>query len=179
MALPPPNLDRVHKARIALMFMDNTMHAIRLQFKRIEEDNITLRKVVDVWKQAMKEGKDSPHWGDHQRTLFTDIHFLLESLGMFDAIFIMFEKTLPSEPEFPQIRTKYKSALKDYNTFRNHIEHIYQRVEEGVQDLGNIRGDRFTFNGRELDLSSASREVEAIYKEIVDAVGVIEKKYLT
>lgn len=161
-------------ARGALFFISSEVNSIRLQFSRIKAHN----KVIDREREIMR-GRMSSRTNSirRMRALFADVRYLLVSLGMLQSLFVMLERALPNELEILALREKYKTSLKDYTDFRDHVEHIYERAQR-TSDLGNLSGDAtvYTFGGKGFDIGKAREiEVESLYDDIVAALEAIAR----
>jgi len=62
------------------------------------------------------------------------------------------------DKSFSDAKSSYESKIKEYQQYRNHLEHFLSRLGEGVSNLGNLLettpGRRFfTFGNEKIDLS--------------------------
>lgn len=109
--------------------------------------------------------------------LFADIHYLLISLKGIDSLLISLEKLFAGYPEIEYVRNKHRKCLADYDTFRNHLEHISERVKDGYTDLGTVIEDKFTFNNDEFEIGvNREKEVETLCGDIRTALFSIVQK---
>lgn len=179
------------QATTALLLLDREMEKAHLQFGRIRESREAIAQNMrilgelarvsteksEIWfDQEFQERRERAMSSSHKLsiTLFADIHFLMICLDKIELLIRMLEKHLGSNSEIASIRQQHSTSLKDYNDFRNHLEHIDERVERGISDLGNLSGDAFTFDGRYFDIGpQRERELEQIYGEVVKACEAI------
>ena len=169
---------------MALLFLWEGVEDARLQFGRIREDRkafMQAREELDrlssearvsrqdlASQEKREEAMESFH--HNNQALFADVHFLLISLDKIDLFSKMLTDCLGGKTN--RIRQDYSRSLKEYNDFRNHLEHVDQRIKNGVTDLdlGSLVGDRFRFKGKPFDIGPArEREVEGIFSEILAA----------
>ena len=170
---PPP-------AKIALFLVKLEMDKARLQFQRLRHDSQDLDSLLHGTSERAELWMSE----DYQRrrmesmvALFADIHFLLICLDKLDLLVKMLARLLPMAEEIAGVRKKYAVILREYSTFRNHLEHIDERVERGISDLGNLNNGSFTFDGRLFDVGpSREREVEEIFEAILHALETISNR---
>lgn len=180
-------------ATILLSLLQNEMEKVRLQFRRIRQDTARLhsnvREEIPLIERNMEDIPLSPDLQklrqelsqahhDNMVCLFADIHFLLICLDKMEKLFKMLRKELHNEPELAVVFSQYSKALKEYSDFRNYLEHVDREVvEKRTTDLGNLGGDKFTFNERTFDIGHArEREVEELFKDILEACGAISER---
>lgn len=174
------------QALTALLMMKTEIDKIRLQFQRIREDDSLIRSLVhphilrEDWfdeETRIKIRSDQEKSQKALTALFADIHYLLIGLARLDLFLRWLEKLLPSEPELRDVRGKFARLLKDSNDFRNHLEHINERIARGVSDLGNLSGTLFTFDGKQFDVGPALQaEVEAFFEALISGCEAISAR---
>jgi hypothetical protein len=154
------------KADIINIFFIRTFDEIKLQFDRIKQDIddfATLSASMSGTKIAnavpYRYGSEPSDLGLQQfhrinTAIFTDVHMLLIALQQLNDLLecIIKKKLLPDVIDFEQLQIKYKNWLKTCTDFRNHLEHISERVVRGVSDLGNIINDSFSFDGETISI---------------------------
>jgi hypothetical protein len=146
----------------ALFLLRKAVGNARMQFQRIKTDAQSL--------QSPSKGGPSNAW-EGTMALFGDIHFLLISLDKVDLLLNLMIRYLPGNQFLKDVKARHQKALKDYNDFRNHLEHIDDRIKRGVRDLGNLGDSTYVFDGQRFDLGPATeREVEDIFSEILKAL---------
>jgi hypothetical protein len=146
----------------SLVLLKNAVDNARMQFRRIEND-------AQALYAALKGGALQTR--PSTTPLFGDIHFLLISLDKIDMLLKLMIRYLPTNQSLKTIQSQHQKALKDYNDFRNQLEHIDNYVKQGTQDLGNLNNGIYTFDGKSFDLgTNTESEVEAIFSEILKAL---------
>jgi hypothetical protein len=170
------------KAAAAAILIEVEMMRVDLQFERIDKN----RKETEEAERILFEGvKSAQHpWTSTKDVLdklgiylFADIHYLLISLNNIDKLLIMLEKILTGYPEIAALRKKHKQPFCEYNKFRNNLEHIYQRINDGVTELANLSDDQFTFNNESFSIGEDRRkEVRTIHADIRKALMVVAQK---
>jgi len=130
-----------------------------MQFQRIKTDAQSL--------QTPSKGGATNAW-EGTIALFGDIHFLLILLDKIDSLLKLMIQYLPGKQSLKDVKARHQVSLKNYNDFRNHLEHIDDRIKKGVRDLGNLGDSTYTFDGERFDLGPATeKEVEDIFSEIL------------
>jgi hypothetical protein len=168
-------------ARIALLLLENEVERARLQFRRIRKNS----GVIDTYMRLLAEkgvmvahGIDPQSAPDHERemneaqlALFADIHFLLICLDKVDLMLKTLERNLPDNQALKFVRQGHATALRNYNDFRNHLEHIDDRLKRNVSDLGNFGNNIFTFDEKDFNVGLAcEKELEEIFNEALRAL---------
>lgn len=82
------------------------------------------------FQEKREEAMESFH--HNNVALFADVHFLLICLDKIDRLSKMLADRLGAKID--RIRQDYSRSLKNYNDFRNHLEHIDDRIKNGVTD---------------------------------------------
>ncbi len=163
----------------ALLF-DNAYFSLETQFHRIQEDNLNLEvgllrqkneleqqmiasrewseRINSRFDEKAEKLPDKPvrqinnrYWSIPQRTLFVDIHFYFVSGALIDLAVKKLQNEI-NDQELNDIGDKYSQVLKDLNDARNNIEHMDERIDRGISELGNITDGRYYFNGRYYEL---------------------------
>lgn len=143
------------KARVYLLMLENAVNKAIIQHERITHEKLSLGKIQ---KPVLK-------WRRLMTTIFSDIHHYLVCWAEVSKLYNRLKKT---QPIFRSIPRNYLEDLKEHRTYRNHLEHIDDRVERGVSDLGNLSDDKFTFNGRQLDISDSDlQKLRLFYEELI------------
>jgi len=168
-----------HLANVALLFLKTEVDKARLQFKRIREDERQLQSLHAppmATRRWMDEGYQKERH-EVMTALFADIHFLLVCLDKLDLYLRMLRKYLPKEQEIAAVQKRYKRLLKEADDFRNHLEHMDKRIEEGVSDLGNLIDSMFSFGGRTFEIGpSREAEVQAFYEDLLRAAEAVARR---
>jgi len=163
------------------MLLETEVRKARLQFVRIRQDVAEIKAHFSALENealSIIKGRGSPATFTSQQkdaelstALFADVHFLLNCLDKVDPLIRMLERLLPNNQKLMLVHTNHDKTLKEWNDFRNHLEHIDERVRDGVSDLGNLAGSLFTFNGKTLDIGPAcQKELEEIFSETLTAL---------
>jgi hypothetical protein len=171
---PPP-------ARIAFLLFEGQVGKARLQFTRIREDKGRIRehdRILAEHARLVAEGRDpmslpvsNQEMSEAMTALFADIHFLLICLSAVDHLLRTLERLLPKNQELLLVRRRHAGSLKKWSDFRNHLEHIDDRVRRGVSDLGNLGNNIFTFDGQSLGVGpDCEKEIEDILDETLTAL---------
>lgn len=173
------------KARIILSMLEAQVEVARLQFERIHQDSTKLQEEMRQLAEAERvvgraeRGDSLPdefetgsdrigETRSPQTALFADIHFLLICLDKIDLFLRRLEEYLPDVQEFHLVRERHRGSLREYNDFRNHLEHIDDRLEKGVTDLGNLGGTTFSFDDKSFEVGEAQRrKMEEIFNDIL------------
>jgi methionine synthase II (cobalamin-independent) len=84
---------------------------------------------------------------------------------------------VPDAEEFHLVRERHRDSLRKYNDFRNHLEHIDDRLNKGVTDLGNLGGTTFSFDDKSFEVGEAQRrEMEEIFNDITWAAKTVSAR---
>jgi len=169
------------QARIGLILLEIEVRKARLQFVRIRQDVTKIEALFRALENealSIIKGSGSPAASISQQkdvepglALFADVHFLLNCLDKVDILIRMLESLLPTNQKLMLVRASHANTLKEWNDFRNHLEHIDERVRRGVSDLGNLGNDLFTFDGKALDIGPAcQKEFGDIFSETLTAL---------
>lgn len=161
-------------ARVALIFLKREVDKARLQFRRIRQDRDEVEKFTGLFTNRKNSHgflRVQQRSNEAMLALFADIHFLLICLDKIDLLLRMLQKHLPTNQKLNNILQLHSKSLKNYNDFRNHLEHINERIENKVSDLGNLQNNMFTFAGKNFDIGpDTENEVEKILDETLSAL---------
>ena len=140
------------------------MRKTRLQIQRVNED--------------VKIHSDSQNFSyDNVARFYADVHFLLICLGNQDSIFRKMIEYYPDEIELVRIAEKYGKSLREWNQFRNHLEHIEERASDGITGLGALSDDYFEFNGKRIGIGNElNTTIESFFKEVAASYEEILKR---
>jgi hypothetical protein len=176
-------------ARAGLLLLRGELEKAQLQFRRIREDCGKLHAYSRLLSEAgrlIAEGADPFSLPDHgtemaeaQTALFADVHFLLICLDKVDKLLRTLQKTLPENHALSEVVRRHSKSLEDYSDFRNHLEHIDDRLRKGVTDLGNMGNYLFTFDDKTFDVGlSCEKEVNSIFNETLQALEQPEESHV-
>jgi len=161
-------------ARVALLFLKREVDKARLQFSRIRQDRDEVEQFTDLSTNRRNSHgllKVQQRFDEAMLALFADIHFLLICLDKIDLLLRMLQKHFPTNQKLNNILHLHSKSLKDYNDFRNHLEHIDERIEDKVSDLGNLQNNMFTFAGKRFNIGTdTENELERILDETLSAL---------
>lgn len=144
--------------KIYLLLIENAVNKAIIQHERIAHDKLSLKNIKKP-ELRMKR---------FMTTLFSDIHHYLICWA---EVSKLYDKLRKIQPIF-KLPTIYVKELKEHRTYRNHLEHIDDRVEKGVSDLGNLAEDKFSFNGKYIDVSDDDLEkLKTIYEELIHSAS--------
>ena len=156
----------------ALIIMKRQMRIVRVQFDRIESHRSKLDSItpdgpglkIPATKLTQEE------YYQHLTMLFGDIHFLLVSIAGISRLFRLMMKDMKGEPEFKKIEARHRGFFRDAHEFRNHLEHIDDRVKKGIKGLGDCRETLFSFDGKSFEFGpELRRQLEEFLDEVNNA----------
>ena len=147
------------------IFLEKYFEGAYNQQKRIKYARSKIESFIKI--------KDND-WQAEQTQLFLDIHFYLIC---WDKIKILMDRIdfLINDIKFKGIIKKYSSCLEKFRKFRNHLEHIGERIEGEIWkkplsyswDLGNIGGDYYSFAGEKIDISEKNIKIlDNLYEDL-------------
>lgn len=164
-------LDKMEDYVNGAIIQFNRIQSTRMEIsENIEEEVEQGTKILeDIWKiedsklrsQKLKEFYEKRENNSKIRiininTLFLDIHFYLIC---FDKVQNLIEKLAYKEnnENLSILCASLRPQFKPYNDMRNNLEHIEDRTKpKHAKDFGNLNNDKFTFGGKEVDISRGS-----------------------
>ncbi|WP_410509751.1 hypothetical protein RSJ42_05905 [Methanosarcina hadiensis] len=193
--VPRENLN--HKESILLLGkMEEYVNGTIIQFNRIQSTQMNIlgfveemkqcsRRLEDIWKiedsklrfQKLEEYNKEKHdkfksYGVNNLTLFLDIHFYLIC---FDKVQNLIEKLAYKEnnENLSILCASLLPKFKPYNDMRNNLEHIEDRTKpKYTTDFGNLNNGKFTFGGKELDISQDSLSfICNSYEQVLECIS--------
>ncbi len=158
-----------HGVAMAFYFMEVQIRAARVQQQRIQRGY----KRCDAIVKDVKEERRRPGLGNVLTDLSNDIHFYLISASRL----LTYAEYIATETRFPElgrVMRRYRRELKDLDTFRDHLEHMEERLPGGKKrhtlakpwDMGNMAGEHFTIGGKAVNIGKDSwRLLTLFWKE--------------
>jgi len=144
------------KAHIYLMMIEKAVNKAIIQHERIAHEDLSLRKIR----------KPGPKMKRAITTIFSDIHYYLICWAEVDKLYHTLRKV---QPIFKEVSKNYLEDLAEHRKYRNHLEHVDDRIERGVSDLGNLSKGKFTFDGKQLDISDSDlQKLKRFYGELIN-----------
>lgn len=141
-----------HQARLILLLLESAVNKAIIQHERIEY----------VKKREIRPG---PSMNKTMTTLFSDIHHYFIC---WEEVNKLIKYLIEVQPIFEFTEAQYLE-LKKHCDFRNHLEHITERIKRGVSDLGNLSNNEFSFDGESVDISLTDLEkLKELYKNTLD-----------
>jgi hypothetical protein len=144
-------------AQIYLIFIEQAVNKAIIQHERIRETNHEIF-------QRMKQHQ--PISVRLDLTLFSDIHHYFVCWAEVSKLYSKLRKI---QPAFSAIPRECLQDLKIHRDFRNHLEHIEDRISRGVSDLGNLLNTEFTFDGKKVDIGDNDfAKLKRFYEELLN-----------
>jgi hypothetical protein len=110
---------------------------------------------------------------------FGDVHYYFICWDNINKLFKRVNKLLPQSDKLEKLNTKYKEIFIGHNKFRNHLEHIDDRIQSRIMDLGNFSHGNFTFNNESIDVSeNDARHIVGFYNDLMAALNEMLDKQL-
>jgi len=167
------------RAQTTLLIMGREMRIARAQFDRIESHRIKLESLTPPGPGLMIPATKLTQEEYYERLsmLFGDIHFLLVSMAGISRLYELMKNDLDGEKEFEEIGRKHREMFRKARVFRNHLEHIDDRVRKGIKGLGDCRETLFSFDGKSFDFGpQLRRELEEFFAEVKAAYEAYRKR---
>jgi hypothetical protein len=167
------------RAQTALLIMGREMRIARAQFDRIESNRVKLESLTPPGPGLMIPATrlTQEEFYESLSMLFGDIHFLLVSMAGISRLYDLMKNDLKGESEFESIGRKHREMFRKARVFRNHLEHIDDRVREGIKGLGDCRETLFSFDGKSFDFGPQLREeLEEFHTEVKAAYNAYRKR---
>ncbi len=167
------------RAQTALLILGREMRIARAQFDRIESHRAKLESLTPPGPGLMIPATrlTQEEYYESLSKLFGDIHFLLVSMAGISRLFVLMKNDLKGENEFESIGRKHGEMFRKARVFRNHLEHIDDRVRKGIKGLGDCRETLFSFDGKSFDFGPQLREeLEKFYSEVKMAYEAYRKR---
>jgi hypothetical protein len=152
-----PASPHARKAFLLMFLLDQNFQKIELQYNRILED-IKIRDTEDLPR------------------LFADIHFFLIPVANMNQVLKALRGTVKNLEQFGTIYKKYLPKLNFLDTFRDHLEHIVERLDgmarkKPLKDpsmLGNLNGNYYEFGGERFHLHDTYKMLIELQKDLVE-----------
>jgi hypothetical protein len=158
-----------NRAQTALLIMVREMRVARAQFARINSHCAKLDSGTPALPGVAIPGDlmTQEEMIECVSLLYGDVHFLLVSMSGILHLFELMRGDLKGEVEFDEINRKHKEMFEKARAFRNHLEHIDDRVKKGVGGLGDFRETLFSFDGKSFDFGhQTEKELEDFFSEV-------------
>ncbi len=144
------------RTMVYLLMLERALNRAIIQHERIKSDSDEIEKAV--------HDNDLTRMRRYMITLFSDIHHYLITWAEFDKLYHHLKQ---HDPKY-QLLPADPPELREHVDFRNHLEHIAERIERGVSDLGNLNGDEFSFDGRTINIGDADlTKLRDIFKRLM------------
>lgn len=167
------------RAQTALLIMSREMRIAKVQFDRIEHHRTMLDSLTPPGPGLMIPAtrQTQEEYYECLTLLFGDLHFLLVSMAGISRLYRLMRDDLKGEEEFAKMGQKHRKVFEEARVFRNHLEHIDDRVKAGIKGLGDCRETLFSFDGKTFDFGPQLREeLEMFYSEVKAAYGAYRKR---
>jgi|GEM_PF-2922524 len=167
------------RAQTALLILNREMRIAKVQFERIESHRTTLDSLTPPGPGLMIPATKltQEEYYECLTLLFGDIHFLLVSMASISRLYRFMRDDLRGEEEFDKIGQKHRKMFEGARVFRNHLEHIDDRVKAGIRGLGDCRETLFSFDGKSFDFGPQVRqELEEFHSEVKAAYEAYRKR---
>lgn len=142
------------KANLYMLMIETSVNKAIIQHRRITNEYSLLKNIKRPGSR-------------HRRimtTIFSDIHHYLICWAEISRLY----NTLRAIQPIFIIPENQMKDLKEHRNYRNHLEHIDERIERGISDLGNLSDGKYTFDGKELDISNRElQRLKQFYRELI------------
>ena len=143
------------KAQVYLHMIETAVNQAIIQHERITRGEVLLRKV-------RKPGAKMKRL---MTTMFSDIHHYLICWAEVSKLYYRLREV---QAIFGAVPANHVRDLAEHRDYRNHLEHIDERIERGISDLGNLSGNKFTFDGKQLDIGNSDlQKLMLFYEELI------------
>jgi len=146
------------------IFFESYVNGAMIQWDRVQSDRA---ESFASFERSREEWPTPPDRTPHRR-LFLDVHFMLVCADKVQALVIRLAKKHPGA-EIAALCERHKAEFKAWNDFRNHLEHIDDRIDK-FGDLGNLNDWTYTFAGEKLDLVVVAKAVPEVYESALAAI---------
>jgi hypothetical protein len=168
-----------NRAQTALLIMVREMRVVRAQFARIKSHCARLDSGTPAPPGVTIPGNlmTQAEMIECVSLLYGDVHFLLVSMSGISHLFELMRDDLRGEVEFDEIHRTHKEMFEKARAFRNHLEHIDERVKKGIAGLGDFRETLFSFDGKSFDFGpQTEKELEDFFSEVKAAHEAFRKR---
>lgn len=137
------------QTKFLLLLIETSINKAIIQHQRIMKIKKKIPKLMMKNINVAEKIRNMAELKKSRTMLFSDLHHYFICWGEVNRLYIYLNKIQPLFT-LPQ---KYLNELKIHCDFRNHLEHLEERIERGVTDLGNMFDDEFSFNNVTIDVS--------------------------
>lgn len=161
------------KETVLFYLLDKYLISCQLQTERIKNDSKNQKEQIEF---VIKGGEKISGWAEYQEYLFIDIHFFLIGVSNTGKILEKLKKIRSYDSDFVNICKKYIKPIQKIDRFRDHLEHITERLSgkdkkgrklKNPSDLGNLDRDNFTFGGESLDLKDSINLINNLVDDFI------------
>ena len=150
------------QAMTLMLMIENAVNKALIQHERIMQGDLSLQETREA----------GPRTNRIRTALFSDIHHYFICWGEVSKLYDVLAKV---QPTFKALPKTYANHLSEHRSFRNHLEHIDQRVERGISDLGNLSNDKFSFDGKQIDIGQA--DLQKLMQFYMELIGIARKNF--
>ncbi len=150
--VPTPQSDILDTALMLSMF---EMDKVRLQIRRTNADRAV--GVASFTRDSVVE-------------FYADMQLLIYCISRLGRLVKFILRFLPTEPELRKVWNRQRKTFGKAKDFRDGLEHIDERVEQGVRDLGALSQGKLILAGKEFECNpDLEMALESFFAEFLEA----------